>query len=222
MPLPVIVIGLLIVTALVYWAVVGGGNRDKDLLRIREETAAFQRRAKDDPDWAFTEHAKTLGLTIDLPADTVTAPGQADGRFTGSLLRVETLGQINRRVTLTRVALVGIFALAAQKKEDDRELYLTVEGDGFQIAVRVEPQYAEGARRFAAAYNTRSGGLAKTDPTATAGIASQLADLGRMHAAGQLTDDEFATAKAQLLGPTSTAPQDAVPSSHMQQRNRTW
>lgn len=42
-------------------------------------------------------------------------------------VRVERAGELDRRVTATRVAALGLLALAAKKKEDTRTDYLTVE-----------------------------------------------------------------------------------------------
>lgn len=48
--------------------------------------------------------------------------------LTGAVARVETTGELRRRVTVTRLAATGVFALAAKKKVDDRTVFLTVEG----------------------------------------------------------------------------------------------
>lgn len=46
----------------------------------------------------------------------------------GATARVETAGQIERRVTAARLVALGVFAFAAKKNRDDRDLFLTVEG----------------------------------------------------------------------------------------------
>lgn len=62
-----------------------------------------------------------------LDGDTLTGPdGVIDVR--GATARVETRGELRRRVTATRVVATGVFALAAKKKVDDRVVLLTVEG----------------------------------------------------------------------------------------------
>lgn len=65
--------------------------------------------------------------------------------------RVETAGQIQERVTATRLLATGIFAFALKKKKDARELYLTVEGDGWGFVVDVDPNKGAQARQFAMA-----------------------------------------------------------------------
>lgn len=196
---PAAIVGIIVVVLLILWAVVGGGNRDKQVAEARKNAAAFQQRAAVEPEWALTESARSFGLTLDLAADQISAPGQAAGRFAGSRLDVETLGDLGRDKTLRNIVLLGVIG-AMMPSKDEREMYLTVVGDGFQLAARVPAQLGEQARQFAAAYNTRSGALSAPPRSAPAGgVAGQLAELGRMQAAGQLTDEEFAAAKARLL-----------------------
>jgi len=67
---------------------------------------------------------------------------------------VETQGQLQSRVTVTRLLLTGPFAFALRKKRDNRELYLTVEGDGWAFVVDVDPKKGLKAREFAALVNS--------------------------------------------------------------------
>jgi hypothetical protein len=46
----------------------------------------------------------------------------------GLTARVEDAGELNRRITATRIVALGVFALAAPKTKDTRTLFLTVEG----------------------------------------------------------------------------------------------
>jgi large subunit ribosomal protein L7/L12 len=75
----------------------------------------------------------------------------------GLTARVEDSGTLNRRITATRLLAVGVFALAIKKKQDDREVYLTIEGPTTAIlravAFKVNPKAGEDARRFAAQLN---------------------------------------------------------------------
>ena len=66
-----------------------------------------------------------------------------------SAVRVETGDELQSRVTVTRVLLIGIFALAAKKKSGG-EKYLTVEGDDFVWAMEVPRKNAKDAIKFAA------------------------------------------------------------------------
>jgi predicted nucleic acid-binding Zn-ribbon protein len=76
------------------------------------------------------------------------------GSVKGARAAVETCGQLERRITVTRVLATGIFALALRKKKDNRELFLSVEGDGFAFVVEVDPKKGLEARQFAAKINT--------------------------------------------------------------------
>ena len=82
-------------------------------------------------------HVRYKGFSYDLPATA----------------RVETAGQIQERVTATRLVAVGLFAFAFKKKKDDRELYLSVEGDGWGFVVDVDPSKGREAREFAMKIN---------------------------------------------------------------------
>lgn len=172
------IIGIVIVVLLAIWAVFGGSRRDKPGAQARTNAAAFQNRAAADPDWGLTETARQLGLTLDLPGDRVTANGQATGRFTGSRISMDALADLGRNRTPRNLTLLGAVG-ALIPDADDRETYLTVLGDGFQLAVRVQAPLGEQARQFTAAYNTRSGVLA-SQGSATDVMAGQLAQLGRM------------------------------------------
>lgn len=76
------------------------------------------------------------------------------GPVAGARARVDTAGDIERRITATRLLTTGPLALAWRKKKDHRELYLEIEGDGFAISVPVDPKQGRMARAFAAKVNT--------------------------------------------------------------------
>lgn len=71
----------------------------------------------------------------------------------GAQARVESSGDVEKRVTATRVLTTGLLALAWQKKEDNRAVYLTIEGEGFGWVVPVDPKDELKARQFAAKVN---------------------------------------------------------------------
>lgn len=95
--------------------------------------------------------------------------GDAAPRYplAGLTARVEDSGTLNRRITATRLVTIGVFALAAKKKQDDREVYLTIEGPDVAILRTVQfkktPSAGTQAREFAAQLNLRSRQLAATD-----------------------------------------------------------
>lgn len=80
---------------------------------------------------------------------------QGAGPLRGAHARVETAGQVTSRVSATRLVALGPLGLLARKKVDNRELYLTIEGDGFFIVQQLDAA-TDGlsARQFAARINT--------------------------------------------------------------------
>jgi hypothetical protein len=77
--------------------------------------------------------------------------------LTGLTARVEDSGTVNRRLTATRMLLLGPLALAAPKKLDDRTAYLIIEGPGVAIMYGVNMRRSVSAgddvRRFAMEMN---------------------------------------------------------------------
>lgn len=71
----------------------------------------------------------------------------------GARLSVDTAGELDKRITATRLILTGPFALAFRKKKDRRELYLTVEGQGAAFVVELDPKKGADARKWAAKIN---------------------------------------------------------------------
>ncbi len=78
---------------------------------------------------------------------------QGGGPIAGAHARVEAAGQVDARITATRLLLTGPLALGLRKKKDHRELYLTIEGQGFAFSVKLDPKKGEQARNFAAKIN---------------------------------------------------------------------
>lgn len=62
-------------------------------------------------------------------------------------IRIETGEELTSRVTVSRVVLIGLFALAAKKKEGG-EKYLTIGGDDFIWAMEVPRKMAKDAQKF--------------------------------------------------------------------------
>jgi hypothetical protein len=120
---------------------------------------------------------------------------------------------------LGRLVLLGPIGLFARKKVDKRELYLTVEGTGFSIVQKLNPDLdGVKARAFAARINskaaagsahmmqaglsTNSVGVSQITAAAQQGISSvadELTKLAELRQNGVLTDAEFAAEKAKLL-----------------------
>lgn len=130
---------------------------------------------------------KAAGVVTSFDGLNLTATELIDGigstaaryPLAGLTARVEDSGTLNRRITATRLVAFGVFALAAKKKQDDREVYLTIEGDNVAIVRTVQfkkvPAAGAQARTFAAQLNMLSKQLANVEP-------------GQEHAAGALLD----------------------------------
>jgi len=76
------------------------------------------------------------------------------GSVKGAHATVETSGELEKRVTATRLILTGPLAFGLRKKKDTRQLFLTVEGEDFAFVVEVDPKKQTEARQFAARINT--------------------------------------------------------------------
>jgi hypothetical protein len=184
------------------------------------EAKAAERRAKGEAAAGpkLEAEARRRGLILDIDRDTVGARAQGSGRFSGSTARVETSSEINQRVTADRFLALGISAPPMKTRQDNRTLYLTVQGDAFELLVRTDSEDEGWTRDFVGRYNAASAKAAQahaaqqtaTIPVAApgTGLAGQLALLATLHESGALSDEEFAAAKAQLIG----TPQDTPPS----------
>lgn len=78
---------------------------------------------------------------------------------------VESGSALDKRVTLTRVAALGVFSLAAKKRQGG-ESYLIIEGPDFQWSIEVGRKDQAKAREFAAKVTTAARQAAAAEPTA--------------------------------------------------------
>lgn len=124
-----------------------------------------RQRAQDATD-GVTTRLKVAGIA-DLPlriTRTELIEGYREGAprhsLAGLTARVEDSGTLNRRITATRMVALGVFALAAPKRQDDREVYLTIEGPTTAIVraikVKSNPTIGVTARKFAMDLNAAS------------------------------------------------------------------
>lgn len=93
------------------------------------------------------------GVTVQ-PATGLVTRGAESVRLLGARATVESSGQLEKRVTATRLIVTGPFALGLRKAKDRRELYLTIEGEDAVILVELSPSRQKEAREFAARLNT--------------------------------------------------------------------
>jgi len=122
----------------------------------RHERFEAKRDAKKTDRAGKTDRAADSFKDIAIVGDRVEC-GEDGGPLAGASARVETAGEIDRRVSGTRLVLMGPLALLAKKKVDHRELYLTIEGAGFSIVKQLDPDRdGLAARQFAARVNAKA------------------------------------------------------------------
>jgi hypothetical protein len=73
------------------------------------------------------------------------------GPIDGAIARVESGSDIRQRATATGDLAIGVFALAAEKRTGN--IYLSVEGNGFEFVVELPARKESDARTFAAKIN---------------------------------------------------------------------
>lgn len=141
--------------------------------------------------------------------------------------RVESIGEIDRRVSLTRVALTAGVGLLWKKKVDHRQLFLTIEGPGVAWVDELSVKEQAAARKLAATINAAKAQKDAIDaankagqpvvtqvvsqPTAAPAAPSvsatdELLKLVQLRDAGALTEEEFAEQKALVMGARQPAP----------------
>lgn len=126
----------------------------------------------------------------------------------GARAEVVMTGETGQRVSATRVAALGVFALAAKKKTDSRQGALVINGYLFSgaphsgLTFRFPNDQEVKMRKVASLINQLAGQIESPPvmPSAGAGLdVDKLNQLAALHSTGTLTDDEFAAAKARLL-----------------------
>jgi hypothetical protein len=104
-------------------------------------------------DMQFNAQGRILGIKV---KDGQVTARSGRGPLAGARATLETTGDVHRRVTATRLLTTGVFAFALKKKRDDRTLWLTIDGPGFQAVVEVNPKNERVARAWMAEFNTRA------------------------------------------------------------------
>lgn len=119
---------------------------------------------------------------------------------------IEGKDEVNRRVTVTRLLAVGIFAFALKKKNKDQESYITLElTDGQEIILFVDNKAPMALRaKLAKVISTVKQTSAASQAQATqqptqSSVADELAKLANLKEQGILTQAEFDSEKAKIL-----------------------
>jgi hypothetical protein len=103
----------------------------------------------------FAAQARVFGIKI---SDGVVSHRGQSGPVAVAHATVESVGELQKRITATRLLMTGPFALAFKKKRDERQVFLTITGADDSYAILVElkgdPKTQASARQFAARFNT--------------------------------------------------------------------
>ena len=102
----------------------------------------------------FAAQGRLFGIHI---RNGTVSHGRDGGPIAGAHATVESVGELHKRITATRMVLTGPFALAFRKKRDDRQVFLTITGpdDAYTILVELkgDPKHQASARQYAARFN---------------------------------------------------------------------
>lgn len=123
---------------------------------------------------------------------------------------IEGKDEVNRRVTVTRLLAVGIFAFALKKKNKDQEAYITLElSDGQEVILFVDDKApmalrAKLAKVISAVKQANISSQSQTaQSVANSSVADELAKLASLKEQGILTQEEFNSEKAKILSKAS-------------------
>jgi hypothetical protein len=111
---------------------------------------------------AADDAARGVPLVIDRDHDTLIYQGRTES-LREVTATVTAAGAVRSRPTMTRFVGFGLLpgvssfaALVAQKKVDERELYLVIDGPDWQWAIKADPKRSANVRALAAEINTAS------------------------------------------------------------------
>lgn len=117
-------------------------------------------------------------------------------------IAVEGKDEVTRRVTVTRLLAVGIFAFALKKKSEDKEAFITLElTDGQEVVFqvnKVSPMELK-AKLSKGIAKVKQNAPKAPSSTAPASVADELAKLAKLKQDGILTQAEFDKKKSELL-----------------------
>lgn len=115
--------------------------------------SGFRERARERADRA-TERLRVLeakGLGVEVAAGRVVNRKTRESvELAGVTATVEDAGDVERRITATRLVMTGPLALAWRKRKDHRQLFLVVDGADGAFVVEVDPKKQLEARQVAA------------------------------------------------------------------------
>lgn len=114
---------------------------------------------------------------------------------------IEGRHDVNRRVTVTRLLAVGIFAFALKKKSEEKEAFITVVlADRQEVVFHVKSRSPlELKSKLAAAISQVRQGIISATSMAGGSVADELSKLGELKEQGLITGEEFEAQKQKLL-----------------------
>lgn len=121
---------------------------------------------KTDEEKAAAKHAGRIRMAaasagVTMFGGNFKAPGQMDVPISGARVTIEKGEDAKARITATRVALTGIFALWLKK--DMNKLFITIEGASGEVLVQpVAAKKEDKARVFATLVNGEATGISTT------------------------------------------------------------
>ncbi len=137
------------------WRAWSDGRQDRAAERAltRQADAVTQMREKRLR--SLADSAARLGIKIDARNGVVASAKErhAMGSIQGASAVVESAGQVQQRITATRLLAVGVFALAIPKKTSDRVVFIVIEGEGFAFSVEVPSRREADAHRWVREFN---------------------------------------------------------------------
>ena len=175
---------------------------------MKSKTFGEYLEAKKDPEIMKEIKQRTTGEVIKNIGKT--ANGQdSDSNWTYAFgFRVESGSELQSRVTATRLLAFGVFAFAAKKKKGG-EKYLTIEGPDFvwTAEVKRDKKDINKAMNFVSQINSNaklvtSQSIDTNEPTADNNLsaADELKKFKELLDLGAITQEEFDTQKAKILG----------------------
>lgn len=121
-------------------------------------------------------------------------------------IAIEGKDEVNRRITVTRMLAVGLFAFAIKKKSKDREAFITLElSDGQEVIFFIDKKSpmelkTSLAKVISGAKQRNVASKSATQQSAQLSVADELTKLAKLKEQGIITQDEFDKKKTELLG----------------------
>jgi hypothetical protein len=111
---------------------------------------------------------------------------------------IEGPEQLQKRVTVTRLLAIGIFAFAKKKASGESFLFARLESKE-EIIIKFNKKSESEVLALFASYRNKLPSNSASSSAPLDDLADQIAKLADLHAKGALTDEEFASMKAKFL-----------------------